>query len=602
MKDLVFRNVTLTREDISEEDRTVRLAFSSEEPYQRSFGMEVLSHKDGDVQMDFLKSGSAPLLLDHDQEKQIGVIETAEIENQSVGRATVRFSKSELGEEIFRDVVDGIRKNISVGYAITEKAIETRNGEKFVVCKWFPQEVSVVAIPADKTVGIGRSDEISEDDLTSNNNNNKELIIMENQKNHEVETSAVDLDSIKNETVKVERARISEITSIAQRHGVSDLANSYISEGKSVDEFRAAVLDKLANKPAVAAAAPVLGMSEKEMRNYSLGRAVKAMLTGDWSDAGLELEASRAVAKECGKFQTKSNVFVPADYLNRAAGANATTTASGQFIGVDHMGGSFMDVLFNATIANRLGVQYASGLRGDVEIPKFTAASSAAWTSAEGADGSITKPTQGSVTMSPKTLIGLVEFTRKMALQSDPFIEGILRSHITKVLGQAIDTAIFAAGGSGAPVGLLGSAAVTAWESVPDNTAYTYADIYELIKNVDVANALTDNCKFAMSPTVAALLATRVKDSNTAGIYLLQDGVMAGHEVVTSNNVGNNIIFGDFSNVMVGSWSTLELAVDTSQLFLSGGTLIRAITDMDVAVLRGEAFSGYKAANVDPTP
>jgi hypothetical protein len=65
---------------IDDEKRTVRMAISSEEPVQRSFGMEVLEHSEEAMDLSFLKSGRAPLLLDHDPEKQVGVIESVSLD------------------------------------------------------------------------------------------------------------------------------------------------------------------------------------------------------------------------------------------------------------------------------------------------------------------------------------------------------------------------------------------------------------------------------------------------------------------------------------------------------------------------------------------
>ena len=157
----VFSIDSKKKKPYDKDKRTVDIAFSSEEPYQRSFGMEILSHKSTDVKMDFLNSGNAPLLLDHDATKQIGVIENATIsEADKVGRATVRFGKSNLADEVFQDIVDGIRKNISVGYEITNmEKMETKDDEDLDSYRvaWTPLEVSSVSIPADTSVGVGRS-------------------------------------------------------------------------------------------------------------------------------------------------------------------------------------------------------------------------------------------------------------------------------------------------------------------------------------------------------------------------------------------------------------------------------------------------------------
>jgi len=144
-----------------EDDRRVSLSFASEEPVMRSFGWEVLSHNREDIDLEFFESGRAPLLLNHNPEVQIGVIESASLdETARKSRAGVRFGKSELASEILLDVNDKIRTNISVGYTVNnlEKQDEQRDGVDVYHAQWVPMEVSVVSIPADRTedIGVGR--------------------------------------------------------------------------------------------------------------------------------------------------------------------------------------------------------------------------------------------------------------------------------------------------------------------------------------------------------------------------------------------------------------------------------------------------------------
>ncbi|MDD5212244.1 MAG: HK97 family phage prohead protease, partial [Sulfuricurvum sp.] len=152
---------------VSEENRTVELSFSSEEPYERYWGIEVLDHSPTSVNLSRLNN-AAPLLLDHDTRNQIGVVESAAISSERKGVATVRFSRSERGDEVFKDVVDGIRKNVSVGYQIEEMLLESRDGdtETYRVTKWMPFEVSIVSVPADTSVGVGRSHDESRANVT----------------------------------------------------------------------------------------------------------------------------------------------------------------------------------------------------------------------------------------------------------------------------------------------------------------------------------------------------------------------------------------------------------------------------------------------------
>jgi len=137
-----------------------KLSFSSEEPYERWFGMEILGHKKSEVDMGWVKSGTAPLLNQHDPADLIGVIESAKLESGR-GTAVVRFGKSARAQEIRLDVIDGIRTNVSVGYRVHEmKLVESADDgpDIYRVTKWQPLEVSLVALPADLSVGVGRSD------------------------------------------------------------------------------------------------------------------------------------------------------------------------------------------------------------------------------------------------------------------------------------------------------------------------------------------------------------------------------------------------------------------------------------------------------------
>ncbi len=156
----LYRYSEIRAADINKDDRTVELSFSSEDPYERYFGIEILDHEKSSVDLKRLNSGGA-LLLDHNPGKQIGVIEKSIIdETDKKGRAVVRFSRSDLGEEIYQDVLDGIRKNVSVGYRVNKMVLEEETDDKEIyrVTKWMPLEVSIVPVPADITVGVGRSE------------------------------------------------------------------------------------------------------------------------------------------------------------------------------------------------------------------------------------------------------------------------------------------------------------------------------------------------------------------------------------------------------------------------------------------------------------
>jgi HK97 family phage major capsid protein/HK97 family phage prohead protease len=143
-----------------EETRTVNLAFASDQPIEHWFGSLALSMKKGAMRTDRLENGAA-LLMDHNTRDQIGVVENFEIKG-GMARADVRFSTSARGEEIFQDVKTGIRRNVSVGFMVHEMHLESeKKGETPVYRSddWEPYEISIVSIPADTGVGVGRDAE-----------------------------------------------------------------------------------------------------------------------------------------------------------------------------------------------------------------------------------------------------------------------------------------------------------------------------------------------------------------------------------------------------------------------------------------------------------
>jgi len=155
-----FRGLNINSGNIDEESRTVELSFSSELPVSRYFGNEILDHDPKSVDLSRLNNGAA-VLEDHGG-GQIGKVISAKIENGR-GMAKLLFSKVGRGAEVFQDIVDGIRENISVGYQLKDLTrVEDVDGEPtYRSMNWMPFEISVVGTPADVSVGIGRSKEDS---------------------------------------------------------------------------------------------------------------------------------------------------------------------------------------------------------------------------------------------------------------------------------------------------------------------------------------------------------------------------------------------------------------------------------------------------------
>ena len=145
-------------------ERTFTLSFSSEEPYTRWFGQEILDHSEGCVDLERLNSIGV-VLFNHDRDKVVGKIDRAWIE-EGRGYAEITFDADDASEKIYQKVQGGTLKGVSVGYMVEdwEEVMPNKQsadgrftGPCSIAKKWAPFEVSIVSVPADPTVGVGRS-------------------------------------------------------------------------------------------------------------------------------------------------------------------------------------------------------------------------------------------------------------------------------------------------------------------------------------------------------------------------------------------------------------------------------------------------------------
>ena len=153
----MLRKAEVCRDKVDKDKRTFEIALSSEFPVDRGYYTEVLSHEADNVDLSRIND-KHPFLVNHNVDDQVGVVEKAWLDSDRKLRATVRLGTSQRAEEIWQDIVNGIRPHISVGYEHTkELASVMRNGKEFVTFAWLPYEASTVPIPADPTAGVGRN-------------------------------------------------------------------------------------------------------------------------------------------------------------------------------------------------------------------------------------------------------------------------------------------------------------------------------------------------------------------------------------------------------------------------------------------------------------
>jgi len=280
----VFKR-TGTFERVDQGDRRVDLAFASDKPIGHEFGALVLSMDETAVRLDRLRAG-APLLVNHDTDDQVGVIEDVRLGTDGVARATVRFSKSARGEEIYQDVVDGIRQSVSVGFVVHQiEEVRSKDGERYYrAMEWEPLEVSIVSVPADYSVGVGRSMDIDEEKGMDKQEKNLEEVMElleslkemlsddsegepeESEEMEQVETEEKmcgtdeekefapeqegeitteeeeNMESKNNQTA----SRAAEMVELGQVFGEVELARDLALQGKGVEDLKSAIAEKRA--------------------------------------------------------------------------------------------------------------------------------------------------------------------------------------------------------------------------------------------------------------------------------------------------------------------------------------------------------------------
>ena len=618
------RSFEIRAEAVDAEARTVELSFSSDLPYKRFWGTEILDHGDG---ADFSRlNNAAALLWMHDWNKQIGVVESAQVDGNR-GIAKVRFSKSAEGEEAWQDVQDGIKRNVSVGYRVLEMVLEKESeddGEEYRVTKWAPYEISLVSVPADASVGVGREAEkdlvrsmVSHAETQSRREEKKEdkKITDKNitEKKEEKKISHGDTEDhggeektdlgdgdLKNKdtTTDFERIEMAENTDLAAERkrtsDINDIANSYssactpervrkwIEDGTSVEQVKSEILDtqtSTAKPPQAPAEIP-----EQEAREFSISRAINQIASGKGLQ-GVEKEISDATAKRVGR--DAQGFFVPNAVASRALTAN--TGSEGGFTVATEQG-SMIELLRNKSKVAGLGARMLTGLVGDVAIPKHTSGATAEWLG-ETETASNSQQAFGQIKLTPHRLVATTPFSKQLVAQSSIDVEGFVREDIARVISIAKDLAcINGSGANGEPKGIMNTDGINA--GVTFGGAPTWADVVQFETDIYTDNAESENMAFLSTPGVQGKWKTVERASSTAKFLLDDDGRANGYNFEVTNQVpSNKVIFGNWADLVMGDWDGYDIVVDPYSLASSNQIKITVTVMCDMAVRHPVSFS-----------
>jgi HK97 family phage major capsid protein len=320
----------------------------------------------------------------------------------------------------------------------------------------------------------------------------------------------------------------------------------------------------------------------------SLLRVLQAGVEGR-SLTGAELEYAQETERRTGRKAT--GVFVPMRALETRV---STTGSAGELVPTDQRPQDYIQPLRNKLLARRLGVRVLSGLHGNVSIPKHGTGVSTGWVAENSAvpDSDIDP---ANVTLSPKHAGGVTELSRQLIMQSSPDVEQLIRDDFAAVLAQAIDSALIKGGGANEPKGVLSTVGI----QTASLATLDWPAVLAMKAKAELANA--DASSWLFNPSVAAKFAGAEKSAGT-GIYLMNDdGKIAGLQSYSTNQVANNAtpdpdtgvaILGDWSQVLLGIWSEIDILVNpyAQPAYGRGGVLIRAMSTVDIALRHPEAF------------
>lgn len=639
-------------------NRTVELAFSSEIEVERWYGIEILDHSPESVRLDRLRDGGA-LLVDHDWTDQVGVVESVSIDADRRGRAVVRFGRSARADEIFNDIVDGIRKHVSVGYRVLAAKLEETRDEwqdVYRITEWEPYEISIVSVPADNSVGVGRAlDKPQEEQRASKPDTAGTVevpaptnIVSEGIRMEKIlrDASGNLVRALVNEEGKItqvlevlerageaeqqalrrgqqaEQARVRSITEMGEKYNARDLALTAIGNGTTAEEFQRSLLDHLNNpqrepanpaggdgsrsgsKPLSEMPSSIIGMNEKDIRRYSIFNVVRALANPNDAAAqraaAFEIECSHAAQQQYGR--NAKGILIPDDVLRAFNAGGAANTPAGattgqNLVATDFLASSFIDLLRPRTTIMRLA-RTMGGLVGNVDIPKQTGGATAYWIG-EGEDAKETTPTIGQLGLSPKTVAAYTDITRRLLMQSTPDAEAIVRGDLVAAIAQAIDYAGYY--GSGSDNQPLGLANYTGINAVPfAGTNPTYAELVQMETEIAADDADVNNMAYVLNARGRGAAKTTPKFANgtDAGVIWEPGNTLNGYRAEVTNQIkAGDVFFGNFADLVVGMWGGLDMTVDPYSLSKSGGLRIVVFQDVDFAVRRVESFTlGRKPA------
>lgn len=359
-----------------------------------------------------------------------------------------------------------------------------------------------------------------------------------------------------------------------------------------------------------------LGFSESDMRRYSIRKALRQLADGDKVD-GLEGEVSQEIRRISGDMAKGSRGFSAPYWAFADKRERRDMTATGGSGGdqggamVQRDVGGLIEILRNRLRVRQLGATFLENLQGNLDVPKQASKSAATW-KGETAAADESSPTFGQVSMDPNRVATFVEYSRQLLVQSSVGVEQFIRNDLTRAIETAIDAAAINGSGSGnEPRGILNTSGIGSVVGGANGAAPTRSHIVDLETQIAIDNADEGSLGYLTNAKVRGKLKDTKVDSGS-GKFVWESDMLNGYRALVSNQVPSDldkgtstgicsaIIYGDWSQLVVGMWGPgIELLVNPYSKDTEGLIRVNVWSFADIAIRHAESFAAMQDALTD---
>lgn len=613
---------------IDEVNLTVQIAFASENPVQRQIQGktydEILLCNPENVDLSRINMGMCPLLIEHSMDKQIGKVERASVDADKICRATVRFSDSGSAPLIFNMIKEGIREGISVGYNVIDQYLD---GNKLIVTKWQPYEISSVAAPADfigsgvarslnSTVEINLTEGIrtmdqEENKLTDETRDlpqvdevNEPTLSPDAEPAEDSKTTTFQRDENGKEFVEIEGARFYRADIVDEKDSPEDIDDQEVNDQENtpvIDSEKRSLEVEAEDKRVrdIQGIATLFNVDATQaLNNKTSVEEFKNSIRSLNTENKLNVKENPKMEKNVIHDMVQSvidDTELKTTATRGTRGYNvatraidpSTNTTSGAGLVQEVYEDSYIPELLKRSVLGDLMPTLYTGLagRGTLSIPKADGVAPAFKVYAEGEEVETSIASFSKINMVPKILAGEIPVSKSLILTA-PNAARFVQEELLRHAAEGLENYVFAQIAAKAPV----------VESAVSGKI-TEADVQAAVAELGSKNVDTRRCVAVMNSKMVAEFRLQPVLGNVAAVAMIEgqrtDDCWLNSElkVFVSEHVADGVVLiGQFDQLLIAQWEGQEVDYDTTTYRRSGTVAYRVWNFIDVALAHDTCF------------